>query len=447
MKFEYRNSIYLFCLIYLHLTNAIVINDDFNLCKQNMNRPPINLNKICMTYKYTNQFSPEINDWLNSIPKKTYHTKDDGTNFYNIDLTLLSKSQYYVSGDAFECKQTNYQMEYSENFFGAKHSTHQAIIPKLTKAECITMVTTNKCGKHEMKCSMDKCEYKDIPNDEDNYSWLSYSQLTYSHCEYKIHKIHYHTKNEMAFSPKCQAKTGFCELAESVVYWNEDTIHKCPFHYVGNYNFTQSSIDINNKMKNTIHSDHDNVVLGLIGIESHCGINILSTYEGLFVARLEDFDIIKPKLISKGNQGSSSLEQNEIEKINLAQEDYRQLQIIIYVNEINKAECNEFAEILQLYAATANQLYFKLKNIEEKVLYFYSYMGQIFRPDCTEIKEITTLYNQSRCYRDVPVKVLYDNQELNMFLTNNIIGFDMIQCLCVVYLDLFIVKLISKVCV
>ena len=54
-----------------------------------------------MTYKYTNQFSPEINDWLNSIPKNPYHTNEAGTKFYNIDLTLLSKSQYYVSGDAF----------------------------------------------------------------------------------------------------------------------------------------------------------------------------------------------------------------------------------------------------------------------------------------------------------------------------------------------------------
>ena len=179
------------------------------------------------------------------------------------------------------------------------------------------MVTKNKCGNNEMKCSLDKCVYNDVPNDEDYYSWLSYSQIKYTHCEYKIHKIHYHTKEEMAFSPKCQAQSGFCELSESVVYWSEETIHKCPFHYVGHFNFSHSkSLDIKNgfQYENHIQSDMESIVLGLAGVESNCGVKMLSTYEGIYVARPADMDLLKPNLISKGKLDNSGLEQNEIEK-------------------------------------------------------------------------------------------------------------------------------------
>ena len=422
ININFVNSTLLILVFFLTLMESIIINDDFMLCKQNMNRPPINLNRICVTEKMANNINDESNDWFNSIPKTKFLTDKNNMEFNNMELAILAKSQYFVSGDAFECKQTNFEMEYSENFFGAKHSIHRAFIQQLKKEECIRMVTTNKCGKNEMKCNMEKCEYKELPNDEDNYSWLSYRQITYSHCEYKIHKIHYHTKEEMAFSPKCQAQSGFCELAESVVYWNEETIHKCPFHYVGHYNFTHA---LNGNLTKSDINEHyligktDQISLGLLKLENFCGIKMLTTYEGLFVISPKDMDLIKSKLINKGKLDGSNLEQNEIEKINLAQEDYRQLQNIIYVNEIHRAECKEFAEILQLYAAAANNIYFKLDNFEGKTLYFYSYMGQVFRPDCTQIKEISTLNNQSKCYRDVPIKVIYDNQQLNMYLTSN----------------------------
>lgn len=406
-----------------HFIDLLIIKDNFMLCKQNMNRPPIDLSKICTSEIFSVQHSPKINEWFRSIPKTFIRTNNTDSYVYSdIELALLTKSQYYVSGDAFECKQTNFEMEYNENFFGAKHSTNRAIIQKITKHDCITMVTTNKCGKSEMKCSLDKCVFNELPNDEDNYSWLSFRQITYSHCEYKIHKIHFHTKEEMAFSPKCQAQSGFCELAESVVYWNEGTIHKCPFHYVGHYNFTHSTrIDVKrgNQIENHIKSDLNGMVLGLAGLETHCDVKMLSTFEGLYVARPADMEFLKPKLISKGKLDNTGLEQNEIEKIHLSQDDYKQMQNMIYVEEIKKAECNEFTEILQLYAISANKIYFKLKNFEGNELYFYSYMGQVFRPDCTQIKEISTLKNQSRCYRDIPVKVLFDNQQLNMFLTSN----------------------------
>ena len=185
------------------------------LCKQNMNRPPIDLSKVCTTEKFSLLHNPPISEWFDSTPKTSipitplWMKKSD--NYLNsiIELAILTKSQYYVSGDAFECKQTNFEMEYSENFFGAKHSTHRGIIQKLTKSDCRAMVTKNKCVNNEMKCSLDKCVYNDVPNDEDYYSWLSYRQIKYTHCEYKIHKIHYHTKEEMAFSPKFQAQSGF----------------------------------------------------------------------------------------------------------------------------------------------------------------------------------------------------------------------------------------------
>ena len=114
--------------------DLLIIKDNFMLCKQNMNRPPIDLSKVCTTEKFSLLHNPPISEWFDSIPKTSIPIKPlwmkKSDNYLNsiIELAILTKSQYYVSGDAFECKQTNFEMEYSENFFGAKHSTHRAII-------------------------------------------------------------------------------------------------------------------------------------------------------------------------------------------------------------------------------------------------------------------------------------------------------------------------------
>ena len=107
--------IFLICALKIQFIESLTIKDNFMLCKQNMNRPPIDLSKVCTTEKFSLLHNPTINEWFNSIPKTSipitplWMKKSDKYLYSFIELAILTKSQYYVSGDAFECKQTNFE--------------------------------------------------------------------------------------------------------------------------------------------------------------------------------------------------------------------------------------------------------------------------------------------------------------------------------------------------
>ena len=73
-NFNILNILFIVFLITKYEVISIKITDNFMLCKQNMLRPPINLEKICTADKnrdYKFQYeTTALNKWFDNLPKK-----------------------------------------------------------------------------------------------------------------------------------------------------------------------------------------------------------------------------------------------------------------------------------------------------------------------------------------------------------------------------------------
>ena len=95
------------------------------------------------------------------------------------------------------------------------------------------------------------------------------------------------------------------------------------------------------------------------------------------------------------------------------------------IDIIHKVSQNTNEKLCQMYRSLAN-VYSKL---DDEFILFNDYNGneaillsdngRIYVPQCTLVYNITVITETSNCYKDVPVKVNYMNESLNLFLTQD----------------------------
>jgi hypothetical protein len=81
-----------------------------------------------------------------------------------------------------------------------------------------------------MECEGQGCQYNDIT--EETYSWFSDTIAEHYKCEFFPRTITAESENTLLFANThnlCTPKDTFCELHDSILIWDQNIIHNCPY--------------------------------------------------------------------------------------------------------------------------------------------------------------------------------------------------------------------------
>jgi hypothetical protein len=139
---------------------------------------------------------------------------------------------------------------------------------------------TKICGDNMMRCENDVCSSNNYPLE--TYSWLQEVSSEVFNCEIQNRFITADDENSVVFHNNlCLAKYGECQLAKSIVVWDINIVHKCPYYLI-----TAVNAEI---PKNDILLAYDEKLLFSISDKispKSCGdIKLLSSTEGLFITQ------------------------------------------------------------------------------------------------------------------------------------------------------------------
>ena len=252
-----------------------------------------------------------------------------------------------------------------------------------------------------MSCDeKNNCNYEEFPPDE--YSWFGESTKTFYHCYFSPKVISESDIDSHIFTGFCKVSDWFCILRDSIVVWSKDVVHSCPFRKVSDGYFdsvgtliTERSQKLGFQFKN---------------IETNCGLDFLSTTEGLYLAPLvKELPIL--------DTFESFADTRGLMDLTLADEDYRALELLNDEKEILLRECNIFVSLLQVLSFS-NDKFMRMKDFKKKEVIVYSSMGQIFLPRCVKIPKIN-LVSKVGCYEDVPITFYLGKYLENGFLTQD----------------------------
>ena len=282
----------LFLFFPLIYGNELRVNDkfDFDYCSVSNDLMPLNLNDLCT--RPTEIDTNHLQNWFkkyyilhnHTFPKPNISTvKIDSKfkNMYRFDAGILSKSINTVYGKAFQCKKIIFTRSWSVGFWGKEYRNDDIRIDKLDADSCWYLVNNKKCvfGNfvNDMKCDENNnCNYEGFPLDE--YSWFRDSTKSFAHCYVTSRFIAEADLNSHIFNGFCKISDWFCNLKDSIVVWHRDIVHSCPFRRVSNGNLRS----------NGVYFVEDSQKLGFQfkRFETQCGVDMIYTTEGLYVAPL-----------------------------------------------------------------------------------------------------------------------------------------------------------------
>ena len=432
----------LFFLLNCGYAKDLVIEDkyDFDFCPVTLDLMPINLDKMCHISK--EKSSKPILDWMfkyfditreimkylntsatllnfqkqNEISlsssqenpikfNKESVYKIERKRIFNFQAYILSKSLKMVSGKAFQCKKVIYTRTWSKNFWGTEYRNDEVKTENLDSESCWYMVNTKKCvyGSlvNNMTCDENmNCNFEEIIKDE--YSWMQDITKSFAHCYVSPKFIAESDLNSHIFNGKCKVSDWFCKMHDSIIVWHRDVIHSCPFKI----------ISLGNMFSKEMYFLEKEQKLGFQfkSIETHCGVDMIKTTEGLYLAppineikKLEKFDDFKD---TKGAYDML-----------LADADYKMLETMEDDKYLLYKECTTFVSMLKLFAFNDNQ-FLRTQDYQGKDIILYTSGGMIYLPHCVKITNVT-VFKLEQCYEDLPVKFIYKNREIFGFVTTN----------------------------
>jgi len=325
----------------------------------------------------------------------------NSNNVLTFQGALLGKSINKISGKAYQCKVVKYERTWSVGFFGKQFRSDESSIEILSADECWNLVHNKKCNKNNMTCDdNDHCRFEGFP--KDRYTWLRTFTDTFSHCYFSPRMIAESNENSRIFTDSCKVKDFYCILGDSVVVWNKEVIHSCPFKRIAFGTFDSFGIYFKEKT----------LKLGFQfkRFETHCGTEFILTTEGLYLApltpRLPVFDSFDSFSDTRG-----------IIDLALADEDFRAFELLEDERMILLRECNIFSSMVKIFSVMED-LFLRFRDFKNYEVILYSKGGQVYKPKCVKISSIT-ISNSTKCFLDIPVSFVLGKWVKQGFLTHD----------------------------
>ena len=215
-------------------------------------------------------------------------------------------------------------------------------------------------------------------------------------------------ENELLFS-KCKPAELSCELADSIIVWNQDVIHTCPFEIVLIDNFTCTS--------NLIFNEDSHLFLQKNNNEINCNINMTTTNEGLHLVNLTGLNHQQLKVI---NNLTVKMDDKALTDLQLADSDYSEFLNSKTFRILNKRYCENYGNLLKLFKLQ-NGRFFTINDRTSNELIVYSYNNKLTIPTCVTVSNVTIIKATGKCYKDMAVSFYVNNKKINGFLTEDLI--------------------------
>ena len=199
-------------------------------------------------------------------------------------MALLIKSKHAVYGRGFQCKEkvTTYSFERSFPYIfqQIEMKVVEEKYKKLSREDCEYMINTKRCDKDlDMSCDSDGCYGSYTPTRDGTESfwgtitkkgytcWITNRVITAETIETKI----FHSVNG-----PCKATDLQCQMVDSIIIWNRNVFHRCPYEFVDVFEFEVGPQ--NRLISNSLFFQID-------GSFMECNMTMFSTNEGILLTR------------------------------------------------------------------------------------------------------------------------------------------------------------------
>ena len=356
----------------LVLAESKKINNKFKFCDITANPTILDVENSCQVYR-----------------------RNMNTNV--VKIHVLDELRNQVEGKAYECRKIKTIATTYKNFFGVQTTDITTKVIKLSRDDCFTMVKTNKCNGNPMFCENNHCWRDDKVHRE--YKWLTKVRTSAFSCEHKSRIISAHSHNSSVFGrPECLANKLFCQTHDSIIFWEKNVLRTCNMYKV---------TSVKGVINDNIVITKEKLAFYITGHKYHksCKTVLYTTTEGLYLS-----------LRNTPNIRSNS-EENEINKLQLAEEDSKSIEHMKFYQKISNNMCNLARGNLYLLRKSQD-VFTKIydNNLNEVIL--YSNNGVIYFPKCLEVPEIT-LKNKTVCHKDFSIEFMVNETKFDGFLRDN----------------------------
>jgi hypothetical protein len=269
------------------------------------------------------------------------------------------------------------------------------------------MLLTKRCEHEPMECNGDNCIYNKDPVIK--YEWLKPNDYISYKCE-MFHRTIVGEKEDSVLFPNtvsstpCHVQDYFCKTSDSVIIWNPDVIHKCPFEYVQSGSFEYED--------NLLIDRKQSILFQVISSETACDIDMLVTSEGLYLT-----NNTKALNFPNATRDVKIINDFMLSETDFNKEDtYIQLQNML--QKSNLKFCYLYLAYLKLFAKIDDK-FFTFTDFYGNEVVLYSNQNTIFIPSCMHVPYINIIEQTKACYEDFPIAFNYDNKTVNAFLTTD----------------------------
>jgi len=414
------NLLILLCIINAGHANFIM-NGDFKECMVQSNQNMLKIEK-CPDFD-DNRRVPEV-DSVNRLEGRAF---------------LFSKHQYVLEGLGQECSMKLHHFKLSKDIFLNKYSEHTEEFKKLSRYDCLNMISNDNCNGRKMNCkNKEECFSLEERNPEtDVYPiWFGSHVFTLSECKYRniLLTADSFSKNVLHNAVgSCQVNDLYCELAGSIVIWSRKLIRTCLLERILYIWDLYSHVDSNRKV-DFYYSNNQSLLFTPVEEQlnysvlrgrkfKECGdFEFIETTEGLYLSIIQD---------DASFQGLSKLPQSKVQMIHLQETDLRDILIshedysLFTLFKMNLIfACSAFLNTIR--SNVNNDKTFVVINemgyADDLIIYFDH--GISYLPVCSEVKNITILKEQKTkdmCFEDI--QILYKNEKSQKyrrgFMRNN----------------------------
>jgi hypothetical protein len=185
-------------------------------------------------------------------------------------------------GKGIECKVRATEVTLSESFWGTKFMSTQDYYLDISAEQCWLMALSKECYGEKMSCDSSYCSFH--PNFTKDYNWMVEKTTIYHTCEVFTKPILAEDENALIFNADCNIRNLQCKMHSSIVVWNKDVIHSCPYYVVGSGtckmddNWYECTINATSRQVNMIFA----ITSKLLSI---CGDACVDTAEGYLICK------------------------------------------------------------------------------------------------------------------------------------------------------------------
>ena len=349
--------------------------------------------KLCETNKQDEQIRETECDQFHANEPLKYQ-QDSPEEIY-----LLEKSHDAIYGTGWECKKEQIVVWANKSWTTSETTNSYSILVHLRPEECWNMVRTMTCEMRKMDCDDNSCVTEFVPSPVYKYpkdvSYLGYK------CSFKKRNIRAEHKDEGLFSktgPPCLAQHHQCYLHDSIVVWNDDIIHECPYklaNIVKNVSKISASI---------LYSQDPLFFLTINDAFYMCAMKIFKSNEGFFVS-FSNISLHLDRAESSEDLMRYSNYANTAE-IDALQFQNQKQAIDLYMLK-QEIKCQTFNMYIQIMR-TLNDRFFQISIDSNKTIVIYSFEGLLYIPKCQKLNYIfinnDNQEENKECYKYLPVR-------------------------------------------